>query len=229
MEPRVVCFDLDGTLTRGTTVSEHLAAWLGHTEEMRELERAYAAHAISNAVVAERTADSYAGLALSDVRAELERLPLITGIAETMAALRVPALLASVTWSFAVEAIAGRFGMEPVGGTRIAVAGGRVLGRVERHCDEHDKAAAVRVWCDEHGVRLASLVAVGDSRSDVPLFGLAGRAIAFNATPDARAAADVAVDGGDLRAVLPLLGPQPAAESIANAKARRRARTRKTP
>jgi phosphoserine phosphatase len=207
MDPGVVCFDLDGTLTRGVTVSEHLGAWLGHTEEMRALERAYAAHEISNAVVAERSAGQYAGLAVSDVRAELERLPLIAGIAETVAAIRVPVLLASVTWHFAVQAIAERFRMHPVGGTRIAIEDGRVLGRVERECDEHGKAAAVRAWCEAHNVPLASLVAVGDARSDLPLFALAGRSIALNATPAARAAADVAVDADDLRAVLPLLRP----------------------
>jgi phosphoserine phosphatase len=207
MEPRVVCFDLDGTLTRGTTVSEHLAAWLGHADELRDLERAYAAHEISNAVVADLTAGHYAGVALADVRAQLEQLPLIDGIGETVAALAGPVLLASVTWSFAVEAIAGRFGMHAVSGTRIAIEDGRVLGRVERYCDEDDKAAAVRAWCEERDLPLASLVAVGDSRSDLPLFALAGRAIALNATPAARAAADVALDADDLRAVLALIRP----------------------
>ncbi|WP_369752299.1 hypothetical protein [Micromonospora sp. L5] len=39
----------------------------------------------------------------------------------------------------------------------------------------------------------------------MPLFTEVGLAIAFNATPAARAAAHVSVDGTDLRAVLPLL------------------------
>jgi len=47
--------------------------------------------------------------------------------------------------------------------------------------------------------------AVGDGRSDVPLFADVGLAAAFNAAPSARAAAHVAVDGADLRAVLPPL------------------------
>jgi phosphoserine phosphatase len=209
MAPRVVCFDLDGTLTRGTTVSEHLAASLGQAAELRELERAYAAHEISNRVVADRTAGDYAGLELAAVRAELERLPMIAGIAETVGALRAAGaavVLATVTWRFAAEAVAERFGFDAaLGGTRIAATGGRVLGRVERHCDEYDKATAVEAWCAEHGVPLAGLAAVGDSRSDLPLFALAGRSIALNAAPAAREAADVALEADDLRAVLPLL------------------------
>ncbi|MFG3602471.1 HAD hydrolase family protein [Micromonospora chersina] len=58
----------------------------------------------------------------------------------------------------------------------------------------------------ELGVDPKRCVAVGDGRSDVPLFAAVGLAIAFNATPAARAAAHVSFDGPDLRAVLPLLG-----------------------
>ncbi|WP_405503257.1 HAD hydrolase family protein [Streptomyces niveus] len=55
------------------------------------------------------------------------------------------------------------------------------------------------------GVPLDACVAVGDSRSDLPLFEEVGYSIAFNGTPEARGAATAAVDGDDLRAVLPLL------------------------
>jgi phosphoserine phosphatase len=211
MTPRAVCFDLDGTLTRGTTVSQHLAGWLRHDDEIHALERAYAANEISNRVVAERTAQWFAGLALVAVRAELETLPLIDGIADTVDALHdrgARVLLATVTWSFAAEVIAERFGFDAAGaGTRIASADGRVVGHVERHCDEHDKASWVRAWCAENAVPLADLAAVGDSRSDLPLFALAGRAVALNGTPAARAAAHVAIDADDLRAVLPAVSP----------------------
>lgn len=47
--------------------------------------------------------------------------------------------------------------------------------------------------------------AVGDSRSDVPLFAEAGLSIAFNADRQAREAASVSVDGNDLQTVIPLL------------------------
>ena len=57
----------------------------------------------------------------------------------------------------------------------------------------------------ELGVELGRCAAVGDGRSDVPLFAEVGLAIALNATPAARAAAHVSVDGTDLRAVLPIL------------------------
>jgi phosphoserine phosphatase len=47
--------------------------------------------------------------------------------------------------------------------------------------------------------------AIGDSRSDLPLFATVGLSVAFNATATAKLAATEALDGDDLRLTLPLL------------------------
>lgn len=49
------------------------------------------------------------------------------------------------------------------------------------------------------------VVAVGDSRSDLPPFAAAGGPVALNATQDARKAATYTLDTEDLRDVLPFL------------------------
>jgi len=64
---RLACFDLDGTLVRGTTVSQHLADRFGQSERMAELERRYATGEISNSVLAEEQARSYRGIPLPQV------------------------------------------------------------------------------------------------------------------------------------------------------------------
>lgn len=53
---RLACFDLDGTLVRGTSVSQHLADRFGQSEQMAELERRYTSGEISHSVVAEEQA-----------------------------------------------------------------------------------------------------------------------------------------------------------------------------
>lgn len=136
-------------------------------------------------------------------------MPCIGGIEETVRALtgagrRV--LLATVTWRFAAELVAERYGFEAACGTEMGMDGGRLSGSVSRYFDEWDKLRFVEGWCSANGYALADAAAVGDSRSDVPLFERAGLAIALNASDDARAAADHAVDADDLTAVLPLLG-----------------------
>jgi len=190
---RTVAFDLDGTLLRGTTVSLEVAALTGHVEEMRELERAYAAGEISNDVIAEANAAWLGGRELS---LDVGDWPWIDGVAATVSALRAggaQVLLATVTWACAAEAAASLFGFDAWCGTE--------LGPPVRLCDAEAKAA----WAVERA-RGGELVAVGDSRSDLPLFRAADRAVALNADAPARAAASVCVDASDLRAVLPLVG-----------------------
>jgi phosphoserine phosphatase len=79
---------------------------------------------------------------------------------------------------------------------------GRLTGEVVAHFGEHDKPRYVRDYGRRHGIEFDQTVAVGDSRSDLPLFREVGRAIALNATEDARSAAHVAVDSDNLRDVL---------------------------
>jgi phosphoserine phosphatase len=210
----VVVFDLDGTLLRGTTVSL-LAQWLGRGEEIEELERAFHAHEISNSVVADTSAAWFAGQRTADVWRVLAEGPWIDGMAETLDALAdadVSLLLGTITWNFAAEMLRERHGFAAISGTEMLVADGILSGVVSRYFDEHDKLGFVEEWCADNGYSMSQVAAVGDSRSDVPLFGSVGLSIALNATPDARRAAMHAFETDDLRDLLPLL--QPASEVV---------------
>jgi phosphoserine phosphatase len=205
---RVVVFDLDGTLLRGTTVSLHLAEWMGRRDAVLALEERFHAGEISNAVVAVSSASWFEGTPKAAVWARLERAAWIEGLAETLSALSAAGatlLLATITWRFAAELLGERYGFAAVSGTEMGEHAGILSGRVTRHFDEDDKLRFVEQWCERHGVELEQVAAIGDSRSDLPLFRRAGLAVALNAGDDAKAAAHVAVDTDDLRDVLPLL------------------------
>ena len=185
---RVVAFDLDGTLLRGTTVSLRLAEWMGTAEVLSDLEARFAAGEVSNSVVADTSAVWLAGRALSDVARLLEDGPGIDGIAETVDALHAAGsdvLLATITWRFAAECLAERFGFDAVSGTEMEARDGIVTGTVSRQFDEWDKRAFVESFCREREVPLAQAAAVGDSRSDIRSRPV-GLSIALNATPEAR-------------------------------------------
>jgi phosphoserine phosphatase len=204
----VVVFDLDGTLLRRTTVSLLLAEHLGHAETIHELERAFSAGEISNRSIADASAACYAGRATSEIRSVLAAASWIDGIDDTVRTLAQAGshvLLATITWRFAAELLQERHGFAAVSGTELQVTDGVVGGNVSRYFDEHDKLRFVEEWCAERSISLGDVAAVGDSRSDLPLFGRAGRSVALNATPDARRAATCAIDTEDLREVLPLL------------------------
>jgi phosphoserine phosphatase len=211
----VIVFDLDGTLLRGTTVSLLLAQWLGHAEEMAELERAFHAHEISNSVVADTSAGWLAGRSTADAWRVLTDGTWIAGMAETFRALTdagVSLLLGTITLSFVAEMLRERYGFAAVSGTEMQVNDGVLSGIVTRYFDEHDKLRFVEKWCVQNGFSMSQVAAVGDSRSDVPLFRRAGMSIALNATSDARAAATHTLDTDDLRDVLALL--QPVSEAV---------------
>ena len=206
---KAICFDLDGTLLRGTSVSRLLGEHLGHAAEIDELERRFAAHEISNNVVADSSARHFRGLTKRAMWDLLSGGTWISGIGETIRTLRarnLRLLLTTVTWTFAGEYLVHRYGFDGSSGTRMAESDrGELLGHVERYCDEFAKLAFVEADAAAHGWSLSDYVAIGDSRSDVPLFERAGFSIALNATPEARRAAAVSIECDDLREILPIV------------------------
>jgi phosphoserine phosphatase len=205
--PAVIVFDLDGTLLRGTTVSLLLAEWLGRGEEIARLEDAFRDGRISNSVVADTSAGWFAGVELAAVWRVLRDGPWIAGMAEALRELSsagAQLLLGTVTWKFVAAMLAEHYGFAAVSGTEMQVQDGMLSGTVSRYFDEFDKAAFGQGWCAQNGFSLSDVLAIGDSRSDVPLFECAGRSIALNATPDARAVATRAIDAEDLRDLLSL-------------------------
>lgn len=204
----VVVFDLDGTLLRGTTVLRLLATHLGHAKEVAELDRAISAGEISSQVIADRSAAWFAGCSVAEMGDVLATGPWIQGIAETVSALSdagTRVLLGTITWRFAAELLGDQFGFDAVSGTELHADGDALRGTIARHFDEHDKARFVEDWCGANGFTFEQVAAVGDSRSDIPLFERVDRAVALNATPDAKRAATHTLNSDDLRAVLPLL------------------------
>ncbi|MDH6215427.1 HAD family hydrolase [Streptomyces pseudovenezuelae] len=203
-------FDVDGTLVPGTSSSVFLAGFLGHREELAEAEDGYASGALDNWQVSELDAAGWAGVSVERVSGWLDGLPLVLGIAESVAWCRqnrlVP-VLATLAWSPVGSYLAQRFGFHSFSGPRLEITDRRFTGRVAHHFDEHDKRDFALGRAQELGLAPHSCGAVGDSRSDLPLFASVGLSVAFNASADARAAATATatVDDEDLRSVLPVL------------------------
>ncbi|MFE9677227.1 HAD family hydrolase [Streptomyces sp. NPDC006259] len=201
-------FDVDGTLVPATSSSVFLAGFLGHREELAQAEDAYASGALDNRQVSELDAKGWAGVPEEQVSGWLDELPLVPGITGTVAWCRrnglVP-VLATLAWSPVGSYLTDRFGFHAFSGPRLETADGRFTGRVTGHFDEYDKRDFALAQARELGLAPGSCGAVGDSRSDLPLFASVGLSVAFNASAGARAAATVTVDSGDLRGVLPAL------------------------
>ena len=204
----VVFFDVDGTLVPGTSASRHLAPRLGHQAELQAAEDAYDAGTLDSDGWGEVDARGWAGRTPAQVRGLLEDLPLVDGIAEVLAWLRerdVLPVLATLAWQPVGDLLCERFGFAGRCGPRVELVDGRYTGRVAEHLDEAGKRDAAVAVAAAHGLGIGDCAAVGDSRSDVPLFQVVGLPVSFNGDHLVRPLARAVVEGGDLRAVLPAL------------------------
>ena len=105
---------------------------------------------------------------------------------EQLASRGVDALLCTVTWTFAAQCVADRFGFSAVSGTVMHVDGDGILaGRVARYFEPEDKVAFLRDYCESRDLGMNQVVAIGDGQSDLPMFDAVGFSVGLNASPAA--------------------------------------------
>ncbi|NAZ84374.1 HAD hydrolase family protein [Kineococcus sp. R8] len=198
---------MDGTLVSGTTALAHLGTWIGHAPRIEGLEAKLAVGQVSDQEVADSYATFYEGIAVADASSAMSGIPRIDDIAEGVAMLQqrsVPACIATVSWSFAARSLADLWGFTDVCGADLEVdsSTARFTGRVARHFGPEDKVAFVAERCRRDRIGLEHVVAIGDSRSDLPLFEAVGYSVALNGTPDAQAVASTVVNSGSFLTAL---------------------------
>ncbi|MEV6618304.1 haloacid dehalogenase [Streptomyces sp. NPDC051051] len=153
-------------------------------------------------------ADRWDGVSESALRAELEGLALRTGVQETVDWCwrngLVPIAL-SLSWTPIVAQLADRFGFHSYSGRPLETSEGLFVGDTARPVNAADQRRFAVRRADELGVALTGCAAVGACHAEGPLFDAVGMSIAFDAPDDVRVLADTAVDGDDLRMLIPAL------------------------
>ena len=164
---RLVAFDLDGTLIRGPTICESLAEPLGRLSRMREIEQL---RDLAQIRLARQEMLSWYGEPLDALCEKLTGVAIAPGAEQAFELLRqrgIQTAIVSITWSFAVEWFARRFGADAWIGT------GAQAGEIQ-HFWPSDKP----VWLARHanalGIELSEVAAVGDSHGDVPMLATVG-------------------------------------------------------
>jgi HAD superfamily phosphoserine phosphatase-like hydrolase len=165
MGVRLVVFDLDGTLLRGRTICEVVADGLGRSDRMRALEAADSQREIVAA--REEMATWYRDVEPDHLRSLCLDAELAPGAIEGCELLRdcgMDLAIASITWTFGVEAIADMLDVERCLGTAL-----HADGRID-HVFAEDKAS----WIEELGVAHDEIAAVGDSTRDLRMLDVVG-------------------------------------------------------
>jgi phosphoserine phosphatase len=191
---RLVAFDLDGTLIRGPTICESLAAALGKLSRMQEIERLKEPEQIC---AARQEMLGWYGQPLSALCKYLSDVTVAPGALEAfelLAQCGVQTAIVSITWSFAVEWFARRFGVPAWIGT------GAQSGEIQ-HVWPSDKP----VWLSRHanslGIGMSDVAAVGDSGGDVPMLAAVGHPFFVGAHLPAEIAHAVHAPDADLREI----------------------------
>lgn len=144
-------FDLDGTLIRGRTCCELIAAQIGRLERMRGFERCITKEEIAAARIEMR--GWYSRYTESELCASLAtaiEAPGLTNGLKRLRAAGVQIAIASITWSFAVGWFARRLGAQFHLGTELRPSG-----------------AVVHVWPEDKAVWLSDLATrLGVSRAE---------------------------------------------------------------
>jgi phosphoserine phosphatase len=188
-----VAFDLDGTLLRGPTVCELLAAPLGRLEAMRGFETLTSREAV--AAAREEMLRWYAGVPRAALLAALEAATWAPGAAAAVALLQrhgVEVGVASITWDFAVEWFARKLGVTCHLGTQWRPDGG--VG----HVWGPDKGEWLRRTAAGRGLPADRVAAVGDSAGDEELLREAGLRFFVGVRPPPDLAGVVHLPGADL-------------------------------
>ncbi len=175
---RLVAFDLDGTLLRGDTVCTGIARGIGRLERMREMERG---HELADGMsdVAE-IASWYLPLGRQRIESELSRLTPAPDADEGCRRLRdagVDLVIISVTWEFAVQHFAERFGASDYAATPLDWTTGKFDDFDAKH-----KGPWLEAKIASLGLNPDQVAAVGDSPNDFGMFQTAGTSFCVGVT-----------------------------------------------
>ena len=168
---RIAAFDLDGTLIRGKTAAEAIAEGMGRAQQMREFAEAFSRQIDGAKAFIEEMAEWYSAYELNELCDQLKAVSIAPGALEGLALLHehhFKVAIVSLTWDFAAEWFAAKFGADYFVGKRLLPDGGVT------HFWPQDKALWLTTLANRLGVGMNDVVAVGDSRGDIPMLLAAG-------------------------------------------------------
>ncbi len=206
---RLVVLDMDSTFIRIEVIDE-LARAAGIGEAVSKItERAMQGEMDYDESLRQRVA-LLKGLDVSVLDKIAADLPLTDG-AETMVRVlkRLGYRIAVISGGFsrAADALKRRLSLDYAFSNVLGVEGGKLTGQVVGPIvNAQRKAELLEMIAQLEGVLLDQVIAVGDGANDILMLERAGLGIAFRAKTKLREAADTAISGAGLDAILYLLG-----------------------
>ena len=202
---RLLVADMDSTIVTGETLDE-LADFAGLKERIAAITaRAMNGELDFKAALRERVA-MLRGLPVGALESAWQRVHLTPGARELVATMRAGGTytaLVSGGFSFFTARVAAACRFDMHRSNVLLDDGAELTGRVaEPILDRDTKLHTLTSLAVEHGLDLATTLAVGDGANDLDMLRSAGLGVAFRAKPIVAAAAQARVDYANLRALL---------------------------
>ncbi|HET7538500.1 MAG TPA: phosphoserine phosphatase SerB [Polyangiaceae bacterium] len=194
---RLVCMDVDSTFVKGEFIDE-LAELAGCKDQVAGITaRAMRGEIDFKQALAERV-KLLEGLPFERARSLIERFELTPGadrFVKILKSLGFRVGLVSGGFTFFVDELSARFGLDFAFANELEVEAGKLTGRVRGTIvDGERKAQVLKEMAHLHGCRLEQTVAIGDGANDVYMLQTAGLGIAFRAKPKLQEVADMSLN-----------------------------------
>ena len=144
-----------------------------------------------------------------------ERLRLNPGAQQLVQACQnagLKTLLVSGGFTYFTDRIRDQLGIDYTRSNVFQIENGLLTGRmVDQHwgdiCDGEEKRRMLLQTCQDLGISPAQSIAMGDGANDLPMMGVAGLSVAYQAKPKVREQAMVAIHAGGLDRLLEVVLP----------------------
>jgi len=214
VEPRLVVFDMDGTLTTERFIFQ-LARRFGFEDKLEEI----IARRVPEYEKTRDIASLLKGLSVAKIVDTFDRIPLSPGAETTVAALKADGHVLAIisdSYTIATERLKTRLGFDYTIANELVVKEGKATGEVEmplnwpddkKGCLKHAicKLNAMFDLSRKTKVPLERTVAVGDNIADICMLEQAGLGIAFNPKTHTVGRSADAIVKGDLGGILAII------------------------
>ena len=206
---KIVCFDMDGTLIKGTTANLFFAKLMNVEKEVLDLEYKLKKGEINSDKFMVVVSEIMHQLTVDYVKRNFDSLPIIDGIDETLSFFKrigiVPVIATTSNVLFA-ECFKQKYGFEHVFGTIHKISGEGRIGVGTNVCSAKHKIHHIQELLNNHGGSLNEVIAIGDSFSDIPLFSKVGCSIAFNYDKVLEGKADLYIKSNNIYSIINKIG-----------------------
>jgi phosphoserine phosphatase len=201
-DKRLVCMDVDSTFVKGELIDE-LASLVGAKEQVAQI--------TARAMRGELDVKLLEGLPFEKAKALADRSELTPGadrFVHLLQGLGYRIGLVSGGFTFFVDDLKARFGLDFAVSNELEIADGKLTGRVRGSIvDGERKGQVLRDMAQAYRLRLGQTIAIGDGANDILMLQEAGLGIAFRAKPKLQAVAHMSLNHSErLDTLLYLMG-----------------------